>query len=1064
MSSPSATASPTTPPSRKLSRTKRKLRNGTFILPGTGERVRRQITLRSANFDGPARGNSIDGDHILPLRRHNSHAGTFHSAVDNTKVAVRDFWRSANSPTGRAIFKCSVAYLLGCMATFLPFLSGWLGERNDGKHMVATITVYFHPGRSIGSMIEGDILAWVAFVYAAFISISSMAVSVLCESQLDLIELGYVLVLVVFCGGGLGFVGWIKQKFSTPLVSVACSLTSLAIVTVLTKENAVQTAVFSNNKIVQVLKMTMLGVVFTTAVNLLVFPISARSALTESFIKTTDSYGDMLASITRGFLSGSESDLRSTAFNNALKRYKSSFGALSKNLKEAKLEHYVLGTERQYELEEKLVKCMQRLAQSIGGLRSAATTQFALLKETSNGNGNMTPGTVRFAVPEVQEEPTARNRPDRFGVLTAIDEASEESSGAEDATTPKFQRHDSYASMGGMKAKTPSDIFTRFILQLGPSMKSLAYTLSEILHGLPYGPSIHHQRVLNSSVGSAANHQIAIDVSRTSLTEALKLYSEARADALRELYKTKDLDRERPESLEADFEEVAASCGHFSFNLQDVGTEMQNYLTILEELKEELERSNRRSWNWAYFWKRGRIQKSPPSPEEESLLEQQDDRHDVTKDLPELALRKESTQWKGKSQEGTLQERIFRKVFHVARFLRRDDIRFAFKVGIGAALMASLAFIPATRPWYRHWRLEWSIVSFLLVSNMTVGASNTTGWARFTGTIIGAVGSVFVWLICQGNPLALLFCSWVFCTMCFYFIVAAGKGPFGRFTLLTYNLSVLYAYSLSARQGEDDSDEGGTNPIITEIALHRLVAVFLGIIWGLIITRIIWPISARKKLKTGLSVLWLRMGLIWKRDPLSMLLEGESPNAYMNLREELALQGYVSRLDALRSAATSEFELRGPFRSKEYARIVESTNKMLDAFHAMNVIIQKDPVPSRGEAILLEYTAVERAQLCARISHLFSVLASSLKLEYPISDGLPTTDNARDRLLSKIFQYRKEVAGLEAEGQTVAKDEDFALIYAYVLVTGQLAGELKNVEKEIEVLFGVMDEDLIRLQ
>lgn len=46
----------------------------------------------------------------------------------------------------------------------------------------------------------------------------------------------------------------------------------------------------------------------------------------------------------------------------------------------------------------------------------------------------------------------------------------------------------------------------------------------------------------------------------------------------------------------------------------------------------------------------------------------------------------------------------------------------------------------------------------------------------------------------------------------------------------------------------------------------------------------------------------------------------------------------------------------------------------------------------------------------------------------------------------------------------MAKDEDFALIYAYVLVTGQLADELKNVEREIEDLFGVMDEDLIRLQ
>ena len=152
--------------------------------------------------------------------------------------------------------------------------------------------------------------------------------------------------------------------------------------------------------------------------------------------------------------------------------------------------------------------------------------------------------------------------------------------------------------------------------------------------------------------------------------------------------------------------------------------------------------------------------------------------------------------------------------------------------------------------------------------------------------------SVIVWVICQGNPFALAFLGWVVSLPCFYLIIAKGKGPFGRFIMLTYNLSCLYAYSLSIKDGDDDDDEGGVTPIITEIVLHRVVAVLAGVIWGMIITRVIWPISARQKFKDGLSLLWLRMGLIWKRDPLSTLLEGESQHAYMNLREEFALQRY----------------------------------------------------------------------------------------------------------------------------------------------------------------------------
>jgi hypothetical protein len=177
---------------------------------------------------------------------------------------------------------------------------------------------------------------------------------------------------------------------------------------------------------------------------------------------------------------------------------------------------------------------------------------------------------------------------------------------------------------------------------------------------------------------------------------------------------------------------------------------------------------------------------------------------------------------------------------------------------------------------------------------MTIGAANTTGWSRFFGTFLGAIIACVVWFICQGSAVALAFCGWLVCLPCSYIIVVKGQGPFGRFIMLTYNLSCLYAYSLTVKDGEDDDDEGGVTPLITEIVLHRVVAVLAGCIWGLIITRVIWPISARQKFKDGLSLLWLRMGLIWKRDPMSTLLEGESSQPYMNLREEFALQRYGS--------------------------------------------------------------------------------------------------------------------------------------------------------------------------
>jgi hypothetical protein len=46
----------------------------------------------------------------------------------------------------------------------------------------------------------------------------------------------------------------------------------------------------------------------------------------------------------------------------------------------------------------------------------------------------------------------------------------------------------------------------------------------------------------------------------------------------------------------------------------------------------------------------------------------------------------------------------------------------------------------------------------------------------------------------------------------------------------------------------------------------------------------------------------------------------------------------------------------------------------------------------------------------------------------------------------------------------LVEERDYALLYAYALVTGQVADELRMVGKEIGSLFGVLDEDTRLLQ
>lgn len=286
---------------------------------------------------------------------------------------------------------------------------------------------------------------------------------------------------------------------------------------------------------------------------------------------------------------------------------------------------------------------------------------------------------------------------------------------------------------------------------------------------------------------------------------------------------------------------------------------------------------------------------------------------------------------------------LMRRLYEKLSFFRREDIRYAIKVGVGAAMIALLSFVPPTQELYQHWRLQWALVTYMFVCSMTIGAANTTTLQRLLGTFGGAVLAVAVWILCFGNPVALASMGWLISVFCFWLILAKDQGPMGRFILLTYNLSCLYSYSLSIKDKNGDEDEGGIHPEIWEIVEHRLIAITVGCVWGIFITRMIWPIKAREKFKAGITLLWLRMGLAWKSGPLQVLLPGtEAPGRYADIRREMALRGLADSLEVIRINAESEFELRGPFPSQAFHKILQSTSNMLDAFHALNVVIAKD--------------------------------------------------------------------------------------------------------------------------
>lgn len=82
-----------------------------------------------------------------------------------------------------------------------------------------------------------------------------------------------------------------------------------------------------------------------------------------------------------------------------------------------------------------------------------------------------------------------------------------------------------------------------------------------------------------------------------------------------------------------------------------------------------------------------------------------------------------------------------------------------------------------------------------------------------------------------------------------------------------------------------------------------------------------------------------------------------------------------------------------------------------------------------------------------------------MQIAYPITDAVPNIEHTRDRFLAKLFEFRKG-----GPNKDMATDEDYELLYAYALVTGQIASEIEKIAELLEELYGIMDEESLRLR
>ncbi|KAH3681755.1 hypothetical protein WICPIJ_007273 [Wickerhamomyces pijperi] len=997
------------------------------ILASTGERTRRWST--NVINDGTTTEEDLEAQNQDQRDSHLNHHFT-HRCLNSLACKLHIFTEWLFSHKYELVLKCSLAYLLASLAVYNPHFSKLIGH-SDSKHVVATVAVYFHPSRTIGSMHQSLIFVVISLIFSFSISLISTGIA----SQLHCHGHSTMSAItnLVIASLAQACISYMKQFMNHATFNVACSLASMSVISAIVKEGSQSRDGIPWQRLSSLFTIVCCGCFITVAVCYLIMPSSAEVNLKGCLNECCSLMSSYLTQIETSFLNGGNvnSDEQLLQLGKKLKKKMASLNSM---LEETKYELYLVGKEDQYHRLLDLVRSLQFLGSQLGGLKLSADMQWTILHNHEQGEADSVGSSLASSANSIRTI-------DSDGSLPLLSTSN--------VGGPNNSLHQSQTTISSneMTALNSSQLFDLFIHYLGPSLKSLCYTIKGVLDDVPFTD--------NSS--DSPSHDIIKDTYhyKNSLKLAGELFDGKYAEALKKLYaqrmfkQTRELD---PIKSKIDEEEIAAACGNFASNLSEFSKGLERFLGLLEQYSESLE-DDHRSWGWSKVWKmkEKRATDSFGAPAVGS--------GGAGSGGPGLdfALRKLNTTFQYRTGEeetsATVNSWSF-KLWNFFSFFRKVEAQFSIRVSLGFFVLASLAYLPLTKTVFNEWRGEWALVTYSIVMNKSLGGTTMTVNWRFIGTLMGCLSAYILWTISDGNVYVLCVSGWVISLFSFKIILGwPENNAFGRFILLTYNITALYSFNITATS---DDIEGDTDLIIADIATHRFLSVMGGVLWAVVMTVTFLPMTARHRLKRGLAILWLRLGIIWNTDPLShkdMVLTG--------LAGQRGINHIMRELELLLKQAPKETRLKGPFRLDIYKKLMHSTETIIDAYQNINSIISVDPKLSSNELIVLNTTTQERDELQNRIFLIFYMISSSITLGIPLPSKPASTEHSKDRIMVQLAQIRND--DYRSGNEFVLAPEDYVLLYSYVLVSNVVTNELNKIINLLGELYGLVNEETLEI-
>ncbi|KAI0694282.1 Fusaric acid resistance protein-like-domain-containing protein [Cytidiella melzeri] len=1003
-------------------------------------------------------------------------------------------WPSAITlpPLWKNILKCCVAYFIGSLFTYSPYLSGFIADIKGGApgerapspsgHMVATVAVYFNPAKTIGGMIEADLFCLMGVLYAAFVSLGSMSMYWFFEVRAGWEWLADCLV-ILWIGLGMSGMAYMKMWMAKPSFNTACSMTSIILFVVVVKEGGWET-------LVEVSLLVIVGALISNVVCAILWPQRATRNLHSTMSQTLDSFSTLLTMITETFLLEEPLQLVSQEkLDKATKDHQTSFTKLKKDLNEAQSERFVGGPGKPIlttstlglldasvtqdldlgKAYEDVVGSLNRLGQHLNGLRSGISVQYELVKAGRDGKLHL------------------RSQSKHQRTSSSI-------VGNGKNTIPDAEEAEENALL-----QEAADAFGDVVEDLGPPLKALSMTCSTSLKRL---------RGLFDEPGqmSRLKPEEFEDLAET-LERALFTFESTSNHAVLRLYRrglgTPSISR-TSESLQSSADDNPVLMGDeseniflvyfFFFTAQEFAKELVSLVDAMRQIN-NIRDANAKSWKaivtfpWNFVTARWRRRSSHTrGGRNKSGLRQRLSAFFASPrprgpTFPKITPHAPNTMQTPARADLSFSDRVGQTIWSIGARLKENNSKFAIKAGMATAILAAPAFFDATRPVFTEYRGEWALISFFVVISPTIGATNFLGLHRVLGTMLGAATALGIWTAFPEDPYVLSVFGFFFSIPCFYYIVSRPDlAASGRFVLLTYNLTCLYCYNL--RQVDIS---------VVDVAFHRAAAVTIGVVWAAIVSRFWWPVEARRELGKALGEFCLNIGWLYTRlvafnswennsgpsigsvehSPTSAPTErtallcskehlNESVIEFMAM--ELHLQIKLIELQGLLAQTQHEPRLKGPFPTKLYRSMLISLQTILDKLHSMRCVTSREEclafMRMRNAHFRLFQTVsrdfvlptnVQRREMVGNVILYFSVLASAFRLKSPLPPYLPPAEKARQRLVHAIRQ-------LDVVKSREVKGSRQLLFFAYALTMRGVIHELDYLGSTLQDTFGVIGE------